>query len=226
MEEFLEIIYNKLPKYNEDFYNLVPDSTEDFIKNKNEWLLKLKLRNDIKNFIYNYSWVLPTLNFLEKIQNFIQKEYEVLEIGAGTGLWSYLLSEMDIKIRAVDNYVWKDIQFNKFFNVENKTMKEIKEMIPNYKIIMMVWPTNKDDSSYEYLKLFTENGGEKLILIKDYSYPNDNITATEDFYNYLKLHYNISNSKSWNYKTKEENISPKTSIESELILADKKININ
>lgn len=177
-----------------------------------------------KNFIYSHSWAMPTMPVLREIQNFVGQE-KVLEIGAGTGLWCGLLETLGVNIDAVDNQNWdkNTIKFEEMWcEVEKKTMDEIKEMIPHYKIIMMVWPTNRDDSAYEYLKLFTENGGEKVILIRDYKKEEsleELETGTFYFHKYLQKYYNEP--IYWYKEKNPKHILPKLTKESLLILAER-----
>lgn len=195
-----------------------------------------KNRKKVTEFIYSHSWALPTMSILKEIQNFVGEE-SVLEIGAGTGLWCYLLKKLGVNIVPVDNQNWVEntINFSEWIEVENKTMDDIKKMIPDYKIIMMVWPTNKDESAYEYLKLFTEEWDkknakmeqkvkQKVILIRDYdeaAYLEDLVTGTFNFNTYLQEYYNISNSKSWYHKPNPNHMSRKLTKKSQLILAER-----
>ena len=192
------------------------------------------LDTETKEFIYSYSWALPTMPILRTIQNFVGQE-KILEIGAGTGLWCFLLKKLGVNIDAVDNQDWEKntIEFEYWNDVENKSMDEIKKMIPKYKIIMMVWPTNKDESAYEYLKLFTEvwdkkntemeqKVKQKVILIRDYKkgeYLEDLETGTFYFHKYLEKYYNEP--LYWARNPNENHISPELSKKSVLILAER-----
>jgi len=54
-------------------------------------------------FIHKYSWAIPTKEAILEIKNYIGKE-KVLEVCAGTGLWSYLLQKEGVDILATDTY--------------------------------------------------------------------------------------------------------------------------
>jgi hypothetical protein len=56
-----------------------------------------------KPFIYNYSWAIPSPEAIAEIAAFIGDD-KCLEIGAGRGLWAFLLKEAGVPIIATDPF--------------------------------------------------------------------------------------------------------------------------
>lgn len=56
-----------------------------------------------KPFVYNYSWAIPSREAIKEIVCFVGTD-KCLEIGAGRGLWAFLLQEAGVSIIATDNY--------------------------------------------------------------------------------------------------------------------------
>lgn len=54
-------------------------------------------------FVYNYSWAIPTPEAITEIAKFVGTD-KCLEVGAGRGLWAFLLKEAGVSITATDAY--------------------------------------------------------------------------------------------------------------------------
>lgn len=54
-------------------------------------------------FVYNYSWAIPSREAIKEITAFIGSD-KCLEVGAGNGLWAFLLKEAGVTIKATDSY--------------------------------------------------------------------------------------------------------------------------
>jgi hypothetical protein len=80
-----------------------------------------EIRREI--FIDRFSWAVPDKKSVQEITNFINTD-KCLEIGAGKGLWAYLLKLEGINITVVDN----------LNDNETKLRKEIEENIRELKL--------------------------------------------------------------------------------------------
>jgi len=103
------------------------------------------------SFTKIFSWAIPDKKTIDDIKTFVDGD-SVLEIGAGNGLWYYLLKKLGVNIHATD--IYND-------NVEVLTNIEALEKYET-NVLFMCWPPYSDSMAYESLKKFN---GNKLIYI-------------------------------------------------------------
>lgn len=105
-----------------NIYDEIKKAGPKYSGNALEYVSKLAvegLRRDV--FIDRFSWAVPDKLSIQEIATFIGDD-KCLEIGAGKGLWAYLLSLEYINITAVDNF--NDKEMDDDFRIE--LIKEIK----------------------------------------------------------------------------------------------------
>jgi len=150
-------------------------------------------RNDMDKahrayYIVNFGWSIPTKQAVDKVNDFVAND-QVLEIGAGAGLWAHLLSmERNIDcstkesyvsnafIHAVDNHSTHYHHTNTFYYVQDMDWKQAIDT-HDTNCLMLIWPPcglepnvaknqNRSNMSHLALKYFK---GDKLIYIGDTS---------------------------------------------------------
>mgnify|MGYP006279308015 CR=1 FL=1 len=116
-----------------------------------------------------------------------------MEIGAGSGLWSRLLSNAGINIIATDliqdnrsnygnNYRWK----GQFFDVQDKeAIESIKEFGGSSNVLMMVWPPYQSNMASNALRSFS---GNKIVFVGECE---GGCTANDEFFEELNAHWNL-----------------------------------
>lgn len=123
------------------------------------------LKFDVKLFQRKWSFAIPTIKSLQWITGTLIEKTgldnpTILELGAGKGLWSYLLQEMGLNIIATDDNSW-DLSTGKTFgktftNVEIITgVKALKRWKTD--VLFMCWPIPDGKLNAKYLKLFKGN---------------------------------------------------------------------
>ena len=133
-----------------------------------------------------YSFAVPTKEVIEEIV----KYSPIIEIGAGTGYWAYLISEFGGDIVAFDNYQrnkkWKkafNIEYftEKWFDVKYGTEKEI-DNYPNHTLFLS-WVEYCSEYGLNCLKKYK---GEYFIYIGE---GIGGCCATDEFFEYLHKHF-------------------------------------
>lgn len=87
-------------------------------------------------FVEDFGWSTPTEEAIRAIQGL---SGHVLEIGAGNGLWAYLLAQKGVDIVATDDHSWKGVMKH-FHDVQNMDAKEAFAAYGHGRDILMVWP--------------------------------------------------------------------------------------
>jgi hypothetical protein len=138
-----------------------------------------------KIFIDKYSWAVPTYHAIKEIAAFIGKD-RCLEIGAGTGLWAYLLTLEGVNMVATDNkcehdllkdeidHVWRHDPSDSFLvkigldtSIANYTRREFTDvkcmdaldaikMYSDYECLMVCWGRVCDYDTFK---------GNKIVFI-------------------------------------------------------------
>jgi hypothetical protein len=183
-EEIKKIIEFDLSKIPHSIYHLVPPNIPKTNEEKVHKIVELiniytsssyssELLSIIsRSYFTKYiSWWFPSYDVLEKIHEVI-KGKTILELGAGFGLMSALLSLLCSKIIGVDeNNIDKSLSF---FNVENITIQESLEKYLECEVLLIVWPLFHGFNSTEIFEKFK---GNIIILIGE---PNSG--CTEDIF--------------------------------------------
>ena len=133
------------------------------------------------DFVKNFSWAVPDINSIEKIVNFI--DADVLSMGAGNGLWEYLI-DIGLKnqgknyiIRAIDNQQYP----NQYYPVQ---LMDIEQLTETYPILFICWP----DCTGMDITAVTKNNPNKIIYIGE---ENGGCTGCYDFHEALDQDYQV-----------------------------------
>lgn len=103
-----------------------------------------------------YSFAIPSQIALETIA----KYSPIIEIGAGSGYWAYLLDQIPVDIEAFDKEQAQWDWNKKWFPV-NKGDHTIVQRYP-YRTLFLCWPNYDDDFAVETLKRYP---GETFIYV-------------------------------------------------------------
>jgi hypothetical protein len=124
-----------------------------------------------------FAFAIPTTHALEAI---LGVGNEIVEIGAGTGYWSFLLSEMGATVRAYDNGSWSS-----FFTGE--TWYDVRRggpgMLRHYPnaVALIVWPPYDKPMAFEVAKRIRV--GNYLVYVGEGS---GGCTGDDAFFNLLE----------------------------------------
>ena len=115
-------------------------------------------------FKKNYGFCIPDKDTIETIKNFSNN---ILEIGAGTGLWANLLHSNGVKIIATD--LLNDI-YTKYFQkywmpIEKIDCVEAVKKYRDVEALMIVCPSPVDTTFF--VKAIKEFRGNKVIIITE-----------------------------------------------------------
>jgi len=167
----------------------------------------LPLENKVKNFEsyfwMNYGFTIPTNGAISTIIDFTKGE-EILEVGAGLGLWAYILQNRGQRIIPTDS--WASPEYNvsidkldenvnfgglndfagwepsHWTDIETIDAEGAVEKYYKHKILMMIWPT-KEKWTFNALEKFE---GDKFIYIGD-----GNITGIDEFHDSLSMNWEL-----------------------------------
>lgn len=131
-------------------------------------------------FVNKYSWAVPSFKCLYKIKKL---NIPILELGAGSGYWSYLLSQIDITVVAYDMHYHKFS--HRWFNVQYGSIEKIK----NYSncALLLCWPPISN-FAYDALRNYTKCKGHILIYIGE---EMGGCTANDKFFQYIKKFWKL-----------------------------------
>lgn len=154
------------------------------IKNK---LKKMDRQNELKRrdyFARRYAWAVPNKTAIQKIKKFAKKE-QILEVGAGLGLWAYLLREAGANVIATDDFSWKKKVQNKrnFTEVEKLNVQKSINKYKDAGVLLLVWPPYDEPMANNALKKFK---GNKLVYIGE---GEGETTADDNFYDRLEKYW-------------------------------------
>ncbi len=180
-------------KTKDQFKELINEINENSIslmsfKNTDNDVLSMYIerRKDRHNFCKNYSWAIPDSFAISTICSFV-KEDQVLQIGAGLGLWAKLLELKGISVIPTDDYSWdKDDHYTnrQFLNIiDINHLNALKKYKTN--CLFLCWPPYNSNLSYESLVNFE---GNKVVYIGE---GMNGVTGTEDFHNLLNDKFNL-----------------------------------
>lgn len=141
--------------------------------------LQLKTKERRKQFCNNYSWAIPKLKVVQRVVEILRKHSatDIIEVGAGTGLWAHLLTTEGCTVRAIDDDSWK--LEKRYHPIEKLGHVEALRKYTNHTTLFLSWPPQHSIMAYEALQAFT---GKYLVYLGE---PADGSTACPEFFNAL-----------------------------------------
>jgi hypothetical protein len=127
----------------------------------------------------NLAWAIPSRDAVSEIARF--SAYNIVEIGAGSGFWSLLLSLAGAKVAAydADEQPWPE----RFYGVKSIQKGQASEVAGRFgprSTLFLCWPPSWNDMSYESIVSF---GGNRLVYIGE---GKDGCTGSYKFHEELE----------------------------------------
>jgi hypothetical protein len=133
-----------------------------------------------------YAWAIPTYEGLKEIA----KYQPLVEIGAGTGYWAYLLRQLGVNIKCYDQMPYKEQVDNKWSKVKIGTPKTLL-WVKKKRNLFLCWPPSNYPMAKECLKYFR---GKYVIYIGE---SEGGCNASDDFFNILREDYEEIEHEAW-----------------------------
>lgn len=145
-------------------------------------------------FQFHYSFAIPTDEAIRKI-NKLSIGKKIVEVGAGRGLWAFLLATLGTNITCYDNLSWFsncedliNLINYPYYPVTNQNHTDID--YSSFDILLLIWPPRDLDNKMasETLSLFTGNilvyVGEihEILKFEDLSTPNPYKFDKDDYW--------------------------------------------
>lgn len=150
------------------------------IKSYEEKHLKFKYYSEMRvNLLNKYAWGIPT----EEVIQEISKYSPLIELGAGTGYWAYLLNQAGCDITAFDSGLWDSIWRQRYYNVEQGD----ESVLEKYKdrTLFMCWPLRVNKMSEH---VYDKYKGKYLIFVGE---DRGSDPDAEDYYDKLSKEFKI-----------------------------------
>lgn len=131
-----------------------------------------------RQFMKEFGWSVPTPVAIGVVRNFVG-DRRLLEVGAGTGLWAYLLSAFGVSVTATDDYSWTatddpsvkvvlpsgfSVDQGRFFPVEPIEAVQAVRKYADHKALLICWPPPDRPMAYYALLAFP---GDRFVYIGD-----------------------------------------------------------
>lgn len=142
-------------------------------REKDFWNTRLKLTD-------KYSWGVPTEEAVKQISMFTDS---VIDFGAGSGYWAYLLKQTNVDVIAVDN--WEAGKPDKLW-IDVKTGSYEYLKMTSGRTLFMCWIPQYSDMGLTALKTWN---GDKFIMVGEDTPARSN--ANPEFFKYLYSHYEL-----------------------------------
>ena len=131
-------------------------------------------------FIQYFAWAVPSLEALLLITQFAQGR-PILEVGAGSGLWSALLVGLGAKVVATD----KHPRDQTFCTVHECDATTAVSCFPTCKTLLLVWPLGQHHSDSAMSDMALEAFRGKRVVYVGESFGG--CTASDQFFEMLKV---------------------------------------
>ena len=136
-----------------------------------------------RRFLREYSWSVPTPAAVAAIAAFVG-DRRLLEVGAGSGLWSRLLSEFGARVTATDDGSWSDaadragkplpsgfsVDTGRFFPVQRLSGGDAVRRFADHEALLLCWPPYERGLATDALTAFH---GDALVYIGDWKCTGD-----------------------------------------------------
>jgi hypothetical protein len=151
-----------------------------------------------RRFMQQYGWSVPTPEAIKGIRDFVG-ERKLLEVGAGNGLWAYLLSAYGATVTATDDYTWMEhevapgkkavlpsgfsVPMGKYFAVEQAEAVQAVAKYADHQALFLAWPPPDRPMGHRALAAFQ---GDRFVFVSDRG-----CTADAAFYQELALRWDL-----------------------------------
>lgn len=133
-----------------------------------------------ENLIKKYSWAIPNAKAIRTIENYAKNG--LIEIGAGTGYWCYLLSKVGVDCVAFDSKPYENQckgNDRKWFEVKVGSVEQLLLPENQHRTLFLCWVPYESDLGTDCLKLFQ---GEYFAVVGE---GKCGCCATDEFFEYL-----------------------------------------
>lgn len=134
------------------------------------------------------SWAVPNPEAIAALVEFVGAR-DLLEIGAGLGLWARLIANEGVHITATDinkdRATWFKPWSRPFFPIAPLGHLEALKTYPNHQTLMLCWPPYSEPMAAEALDQFT---GEQFIFIGE---GEGGCTATDKLWEILGERFDL-----------------------------------
>jgi hypothetical protein len=143
--------------------NSFDESTKNLFKQiKTSYIEAIENFELRRNFIKEFSRVTPTPDVIMKIHD-VTEDKKIIEIGAGTGLWAYLLKKSGSEIVATDSFETdKSSEIKNYFPVEKLEAVTAIQQNQDCDVLMLICPEYNSDIAENAIKAFN---GSTVIYI-------------------------------------------------------------
>jgi hypothetical protein len=132
-----------------------------------------------KTFVKKYAWAIPSEEAIAVIKRHVQK---IIEIGAGTGYWAYVLAQVGIDVVAYDlqpfHNHWSDERWFDVLQGSERLSKQYSD-----RALMLCWPPYADPMATDALQVYE---GNTLIYIGE---DEGGCTADNEFHRLIGASY-------------------------------------
>lgn len=131
-----------------------------------------------KKSVVQYAWAIPTVKAIQKVLKFSGNR--LIEIGAGTGYWAWMMENWGAQISVVCYDIYKCQEWH-------PVLKGNEEMAGAYphRTLFLCWPPYKGNMAAKAIEVYIRSGGKKIVYIGE---DVDGCTGGhEDLRKYAKL---------------------------------------
>jgi hypothetical protein len=160
----------------------------DELKEINAW---------VEAYVHKYAWAIPNDDALLEIARYSP----LIEVGAGTGYWAWLLRQLGVDILAFDKYPPSQNSTSKSeFHPDTDTWTEVLQGDESVldsivdRTLFLCWPPSNDPMAFETLSRF--RGSTFLFVGEDWP---SRTTGNEDFFRLLDRDWELEDNrnKAW-----------------------------
>jgi hypothetical protein len=112
-----------------------------------------------KKLIWAYAWAVPSDEALAEIA----AHGPVLEVGAGTGYWAWLLAQTGARVRAVDT---EPQQSPRWLPLEAPDTE--RDQAFGAETLLLCWPPLDSPMAYEALRAYAARGGSRVAYVGEW----------------------------------------------------------
>jgi len=110
-------------------------------------------------FIERFGFAVPTELVIGRIKKFVGSR-QLLEVGAGSGLWARLLSDVGVSVTAVDCRSWRGP--GTYYPVQRLSAVSALSCYRDHAALLLCWPDYANPMAAKALKVFK---GDRLVYI-------------------------------------------------------------